>query len=384
MVDEARPVQQRAGRVAALDGLRGLVIIAVVVNHGTGILWPLGRIYDEPLVAGALGGGAVTVFFVVGAFIVTHALQRDLERDTFDAVRFYLRRLVRLGPQLVLVCAAVWIANSYATFRASNLDMAHNVMGVLTYTFNIFATQNLFVTQPAFGHLWYLSVQQQCYLVLPLALIVLARARWAAFLLILVLIGLIYVHRQDVLADQGWVIASAATTTRADGLLWGVAVALALPWLGRVRGWGHILWISGIALVVLKIIWPEFGPYAYLGWWSLAFTGVAGVVVVAIWQLPAPTRVSRFLSLRPLQRLGKASLAIYIWHLPIFVVLRDHTPTWQWGVRTAVAFAILAVVVVVTERWVDEPVRRLLATRPVFRIRPRSSDAPATPAVVQA
>jgi peptidoglycan/LPS O-acetylase OafA/YrhL len=183
------------------------------------------------------------------------------------------------------------------------------------------------------------------------------------------LMGAVYVHRQDVLDERGWAVASSLTTTRADGLIWGVVVALALPWLSRMGGWRHVLWISGVVLLALKLVLPELSDFAYLGPWSIAFTFVSGVVVLAIWQLDAPTRISRVLSIAPLRRLGKASLAVFIWHQPIFMILARHTPEWRWETRTAVALLILAVVVVAAERWIDEPIRRLLATRPVFRIR---------------
>jgi peptidoglycan/LPS O-acetylase OafA/YrhL len=182
--------------------------------------------------------------------------------------------------------------------------------------------------------------------------------------------GAVYYSRQVTFDELGWIPASSLTTTRSDGLLWGVALAVALPWLGRVRGWGHVLWISGLVLLGLQLTLPEFGPFAFLGPWSVAFTFVAGVVVVAIWQLEAPTRVSRALSWRPAQRLGKASLAIFIWHLPVIIVVTRHTPDWPWPLRTLLAAAVLGVIVVVMERWVDEPVRGLLQTRPVFRLSP--------------
>ena len=357
-------------RVSALDGLRGLVIISVVVNHAGGVLWPRGGIYDVPVLRGLLGGGAVVVFFVVGGFIVTRGLLKDTERGALDPARFYLRRLVRLWPQLAVLCVAVWTVLRLEPVSPPPQDVANSATHVMTFTLNLYANDHLLSMQPEFGHLWYLSVQQQCYLVLPLVIVLLGRRRIALVAMLLVLIGLVFWQRQEVLDSHGWVIASSRTTTRADGLLWGVALAVALPWLARVRRWGAVLAFSLLALLVLKLVLLELPPMAYLGAWSLAFTAIAGVVVVAIWQLPAPTRVSRLLSWRPLARLGRSSLAIYLWHVPIILVLSRHTSGWTWPERTALALLILAVIVVVMERWVDEPVRRWLATGRVFRLQP--------------
>ncbi len=362
------------GRVAGLDGLRGLVIASVVLNHAGGALWPRGAVYDVPGINGFLGGGAVVVFFVVGAFIVTRGLIRDLERGTFDPLRFYLRRVVRLGVQLVPLCAAVWLAARAVGDRVTDTVMAHNVLHVLTFTFNRYTEAHLLEARPELGHLWYLSVQQQCYLVLPIVLLLFLRARRLLVVVLLLLIGLVVWNRQQVLDSSGWVVASALTTTRADGLLWGVALAVALPWLARVRGWRHLQWLSGMVLVGLMTALPYLGRFAFLGPWSVAFMLVSGVLVVAIWHVENGTRVSRWLSWRPFERLGKSSLTIFIWHLPVIVVLTQQTPGWVWPARTLLALAILAVIVVAMERLAEEPVRRLLATHPVFRVPPALDD----------
>ncbi|MCW2841537.1 MAG: Peptidoglycan/LPS O-acetylase OafA/YrhL, contains acyltransferase and SGNH-hydrolase domain [Aeromicrobium sp.] len=356
-------------RVAALDGLRGVVIISVVLNHSVGVLWSRGQIYDIPVVNGLLGGGAVIVFFVVGGFIVTDGLMRERERGTFDPWRFYLRRLVRVGGQLVAVCVVVSVVLAVDPDTPSGIDISANVIHTLTYTFNNLVSTDPYVVGSEFGHLWYLAVQQQCYLVLPLLLAVLGRWRPALVALLVVAMVAIYIHRQNVLDDRGWVVASSLTTTRSDGLLWGVALAVALPWLSRIKAWGHVLWVAVLVLVALKLVLPELGTYDYLRSWSIPFTLVAGIVVVAVWLLPSATRVSRALEWAPLRRLGTASLAIFVWHLPIIVIVSRHTGGWSWVERTFVSFVILAAVVWASERWIDEPIRKMLATRPVFRIR---------------
>ncbi len=353
------------------------MIVSVAINHATGKLWPRGQVYDVPIVNGLLGGGAVSVFFVVGAFIVTMGLLRDLERGTLDPMRFYLRRIVRLGAQLVLLCGAVALVlriEGGPTYDGR--VVVHNVMHVLTYTYNVFGRQDFFEVEGEFGHLWYLSVQQQCYLVLPLVLALLGRRRLTLMALLTVLIALTYQHRQDVLGDgSGWIFASTLTTTRADGLIWGVVVALAIPFVARWR-WPTILWISLVALLALKLVLPMLGDFAFLGPWSLAFTLVAGVTVAAVWQTDQPTRAARFLSWGPLTQMGRASLTIFIWHLPVFIVVARHTTSWHWTARTLLALAIVTVVVVLMERFVEQRVRHLLATRSVFRMRPGRQAAP--------
>jgi len=354
-------------RVEALDGLRGLVIISVAANHFGSVLWPRGWVYDIPVVNGLLGSGAVSVFFVVGAFIVTRGLLRESERGGMDPLRFYLRRMVRLGPQLVILCLAVAVVLLLENDEDSGRVMTTNALHVLTYTYNLFGSEHFFDVRSELGHLWYLSVQQQCYLVLPLLLAVLARRRAILVGVLLVLAALVVWHRDAVLHDRSWVFASTLTTTRADGLICGVVMAVALPWMSRVREWGRVLWVSALVLVALKLVLPELSSFAYLGTWSVLFTVTAGIVVVAIWQATEVTRTLRVLAWSPLQWLGKASLSIFIWHLPVAIVLERHTPGWPWALRTLLALSIIGVVAVFMDRYVDDPIRRLLATRGVFR-----------------
>ena len=111
----------------------------------------------------------------------------------------------------------------------------------------------------------------------------------------------------------------------------------------------------------------EIGSYPYLRWWGVAVMLTSGLLVVGI-VLDPEGRVNKVLQVRALARLGKASFSIYLWHYPLFWFMARHTPDWHWATRTLVAFAVLAVIVVVMEVLVEEPVRRLLSGSGVFRL----------------
>ena len=84
--------------------------------------------------------------------------------------------------------------------------------------------------------------------------------------------------------------------------------------------------------------------------------------------LAPPTPARRFawarllLAWAPLARLGKASLAIFVWHMPVILFVSRHSGEWGWATRTAFATVLLVVVVVAAERWIEEPTRHWLAT----------------------
>jgi peptidoglycan/LPS O-acetylase OafA/YrhL len=364
-------------RIAALDGLRGIVIVLVVLGHGNGNLWPVDLVLPVPVLGGFFGGGAVSLLFVIGAVIVTRGLLRERELGVIDPLRFYARRLVRLGVQLVPFAAAVLVIHRLdATDTTTAQTTNQSVLNVLAFTWNVYTEQHPLEARPDFFHLWYLSVQQQAYLVLPLLVVVLAARRRTLAALLGVLFVTVTVWRFHVFATDGWLVAHSATSTRADGLVLGVLVAVALPWLAPLRRHaGLVLSVSAGALLVLVGVLQQLPVFQYLLTWGVVFTVVGGVLVAAIFLDPGPTRTAGVLCSRPLGYLGRASLAIFIWHLPVFALVARHTTGWQWPTRTLVAVALLSLVVWTTHRWVEEPTRRWLANH----LQPTSVPTPAVP-----
>ena len=294
-----RPDVARESRNAALDGLRGLAIVLVVLGHAGTVLWPdlvagARGPYGIPVLRGLLGGGAVVVFFVVGAFIVALGLLRESERGTMDSARFLLRRLVRLGGQLALLALALLLVQVLdPTAPGSMQALVQNLSHMLTFTLNLLPLDHTTPVRADIGHLWYLSVQQQCYLVLPLFVLAFRRRRLIGALVLVALISVVYLHRLDVYEQDGWVLASILTTTRSDGLFWGVLLALALPLLSRFRLWSWPLTIAALGALACQLAIQELPPFAYLGPWSLAYQFFIGLVVVAIWLQASPSVVSR-------------------------------------------------------------------------------------------
>lgn len=334
--------------------------------------------YGVPVLRGLLGGGAVVVFFVVGGFIVTDGLLREGERGVMDPARFLLRRLVRLGVQLCLLSAALVVVQVVdPTAPGSMQGLVQNLAHMLTYTLNLMPLDLSIPARADVGHLWYLSVQQQCYLVLPLFLLVFGRWRVLAVGVLAVLIAAVYVHRVQVNEELGWLLATVLTTTRSDGLMWGVLLALSLPLLARAKGWSLVLVLAAVGALACQLSIQELPPLAYLGPWSLVYQLCIGAMVVAIWLQSRPSFVSRLLGVGPLAWLGRNSLSIYFWHLPLFFVVARHVGDRPWWMAAAISTVLLGILVLVLERFVEEPTRRLLSRHPLFRrsIAPEGSAA---------
>lgn len=143
--------------------------------------------------------------------------------------------------------------------------------------------------------------------------------------------------------------------------------------------------IAGIGLVGLMASLQELPDLIFLREWGIAFNVTAAALVLGIYLARQPTVVGTVLSQPILTYLGRASLAIFVWHLPIFMLVARHTSDWDWFSRTVLGVAILAVVVGVTHRWIEEPTRRWLRSHlraPEGPVGDTPAAPPAEPAVV--
>lgn len=374
----------RENRSRSLDGLRGITIVLVMLGHAGNLLWPIDRLWQLEGVRGFFGGGAVGIFFIISGYVVGASLVRSAESDTLDPVRFYVRRLIRLGVQVVPLAIVIVLVNVIDTSDPSSLrSTLLSVSHMVAHTYNQFAATDLLATRSDLGHIWYLSVLQQVYLVVPLLLVLMLHRRKALTILLLELIVLSVWWRQRLLANEGWIEATVSTAARADAILIGLLLALHVGTLRRripekvasTIAFGGLLAMASLLAVLQEL--P--GDYHYLRGWGVAFTVVAGVTVAGLIAHQHPSRANEMLSGRALVGLGRASLVLFVWHLPVFAFVARHTSTWGWESRTIVALIVLAGLTFALTRWVEEPTRRWLKHHLVPDRHPRNHRE-ATPA----
>ena len=156
--------------VAALDGIRALAIAAVLVFHAS----------PSTLPGGFTG---VDVFFVLSGFLITSILLRDIARGSLALGEFYLRRIQRLAPNVVLtvlVVLALW--HAWMLPSAARQAGAHGLWSLANLA-NFYVWRHLggywgdAAEAAPFTHLWSLGVEEQFYLFLPALLALLVRRR---------------------------------------------------------------------------------------------------------------------------------------------------------------------------------------------------------------
>jgi peptidoglycan/LPS O-acetylase OafA/YrhL len=370
-----RPRVVAPARTAALDWVRGIAMALVLLSHGWA-LWSTAGLERIPPLLHLLQSGnlAVTVFLVVGGFLLVRSLigPAGLAEDDAGRVgtiaadrpgRAVLSRYVRVSAQVYVLLAAVLVLAMVDDKEVLTLQQTWaSVVAVATYTWNIYLQTNSPVARPDLGHLWYTAV----YLQVTVLLVVLVRSlRHRRVVLLAVIGGLLLactLWRAHVIDTEGAYRALLRTTTRMDGMLWGAVVALAWPWLRSTRA--HASTLAGWSLAGFGALLLAMGnSTSYLGWGGVgANLAIAGFLVATPWLAGHPGW-SRATSWRPMVVLGRYSLAVYVWHYPIFFAVARHGGGWPAPVKVVVAAVLLTAAVVLTTRYVERPLVAALARR---------------------
>ncbi|HEY4188087.1 MAG TPA: acyltransferase, partial [Polyangia bacterium] len=167
-------------RIASLDGVRGIAITLVVLQHARLTLPPVPLLRDLlwPVADGHLG---VSVFFVLSGYLITRIMRTEHERTGTVSLRsFYFRRAFRILPAYFAFLSIMFLARHFGGLSISDKEF----LGAASFTRN-YVPPDL---KPWWlAHCWSLSVEEQFYLAWPLAIsfIGLRRGAWLAVALVL-------------------------------------------------------------------------------------------------------------------------------------------------------------------------------------------------------
>lgn len=355
-------------RIAAFDGLRGLACLLVTLSH----LWvvvPMDAIDATGPARGLFrsGGLGVIIFFALGGYLVISGLMTfDDSRPATAIRRFWLRRLLRIGGHLVPVLLTIGIVAALdRTDPHTATQTRDSLTASATFTLN-WKSANPFGTRFDVGHLWYLSVEQQAYLVLVFAVVWLKPYRKPLAAVLLGAAAAVMVNRWLVLERDGWYAASLRTFTRADPLLLGGAAALlctssAHQLADRAR---HVVLPALVAMAAVIGLAGSLDETAYLQTLGIVFTAAVILLVVSVVSVVAAGEPGglgqRLLALPPLRFIGAVSLPLYLWHLPVFAALARWATDMAWAARLAIASVAIASLVTISHFAIERPVQRAL------------------------
>jgi peptidoglycan/LPS O-acetylase OafA/YrhL len=335
--------------VAALDGIRGLAVVGVLLFHG-GVGWARG---------GWLG---VSVFFTMSGFLITSLLLHEWAASgRISLRRFWDRRARRLLPAALLCLAGI---ATYAWAFASPADLANlrgDLLAALGYAANWrfllrdLSYGDLFSNPSPLQHFWSLAIEEQFYVVYPV--VVLAALRLGgrrALTALLVVAGVASVAWGLSLDQLDRVYYG--TDTRLAELVAGGLLAV---WASRRPPAGRRLptALGALALVATLGLWSlveETSSWVTGG--VLTAQAVLSVLLLRAATLEGP--VARLLAVRPLVAAGTVSYGLYLFHWPLFLVLDEDRLGFGGVGLLAVRIAATTAVAVASYRIVEHPIRR--------------------------
>lgn len=371
-----------------LDGLRAIAVVAVMIYHAN----------HDWLKGGFLG---VEVFFVISGYLITLLLIGEHERSgTVNLGEFWKRRFRRLLPALyvMLILLAVYVTLIYVSRRE---EIRGDLVAAVTYVSNWYQI----IVGQGYGagekfvplrHLWSLAVEEQFYLVWPLVMLALLRRSrgrlpsvglrlMLASVTIAAIVAAIYVPGATAATcnvegfRNGWATIAGkcvnvnetlylGSLSRAGGLLLGAGFAMLWRPLAVVRG---PLRDKGRRLDVLAVL--GMGVLGFLFWtmWlvegqvynpalfrgGFLLTGVATVFLIAA-ATHAGAVAGDLLGNPVLAWIGKRSYGLYLFHWPIYQIIRK-----QANIQLTVPQLVLALLITIpiTEasyRFIETPVRK--------------------------
>jgi peptidoglycan/LPS O-acetylase OafA/YrhL len=366
----SRGTSSASARLPQLDGLRTLAVLLVLGYH-------VARAHELPQLPGGFIG--VDVFFVLSGFLITTLLLKEHAKTGSIALRaFYVKRLWRLYPALILV--SVFVAAVFAFVPGPfDLEPASPLEAVVALTYMMSWWSGLELTGGPYllGLTWSLSVEEHFYLLWPLLLLAVlrrgGRVRTVAAIAVLANAWPAYLWLNGADVNRLYFMPDARFSQILTGCLLAAVLHRSAD-LGRLRAavsptvaWGVLAALTGVVVLATR----------YDGWyWSggMQAIGVGAALVIGHLVVHPDARLAQLLRWGPLPVLGLWSYGIYLWHLPL---MRLAQPVFDGSVAVTALAGLAAIpVAAASYRFVEQP----LLHRRTLRLVPRSAETPRVPA----
>ncbi len=396
-LDAATPPRRGTGRaniskvpyLPGLDGMRALAVVAVMIYHAN----------SSWLQGGFIG---VEVFFVISGYLITLLLIAEHEKTgAVDMKGFWVRRFRRLLPALfmMLTLLSIWTA----LFERDALGkLRGDIIGGVAYISNwyqiyIGAGYSAGNDFAPLRHLWSLAVEEQFYLVWPIVMVALLRKGsrkiadlavylFGAAVLVAVVVALLYnpgpINANPVNSPAAyWEIGGRfiskadalylSTISRSSGLLLGAAMAMVWRPVAVMRGplrtKGRAL--DGLAIVgfaVLALMCWKVGfinsdgdnsadPWLFRGGFFVA--GIATLLIIAA-VTHRDSLTSKLLATPTLLWIGTRSYGLYLYHWPIYQVVRNTAGTKLKFHEWVLCMVATAIITEISYRYIETPIRK--------------------------
>jgi len=350
-------LQSQRDHYPALDGLRGIAIIAVIIYHN----FPYGN--------SLFGWLGVDLFFVLSGFLITRILMTSINQNPKKSFlkNFYIRRVLRIFPLYYLfLFVFLFLFPVLGILKDEVSDYQQEKWWFIFYMQNWLFSNNLPEKSQCLNHFWSLGVEEQYYIIWPFIIFLVRKPRNLIIILICLLI-LLFTSRcifwNAHLSNFNY--STFYTFTRFDGIIIGSLVALIVQ-LKKDFLLNHTATIV-TGLAILNFIFYYLNrdnqlPYlAFIG-----YTTFASMFGILVYELTTGDNhfLKKIFSTAILRFLGKISYGLYMFHWPIFYLLRKpifdfiesaiNLPVFYGSLLTSVITTLIAVILSVISYYLFE------------------------------
>lgn len=317
------------GHVPALDGVRGLAILVVMIGHFNLGFYPVYQFGHGLKTLIETGWWGVDLFFVLSGFLITGILLEAKGSDHYFR-NFYARRVLRIFPLYYGFLFAFFVLAPIVrppTPGGPFEGWAESQGWFWSYLSNFQLLFPQWVRPYPLTHFWTLAVEEQFYLFWPAVVLLTSRKGLIRVCLLCVAGSLLFrmwLHWIGMNPGIGYRLTPARMDTLAIGALLAVLVRQENAWR-RIRRFTPAAILASVAGVVALSVPTQAMAQSSIEMQSLGYPLLAvisaGLVVFAIDPLARDTLLAQFFRLRLMRVLGKYSYALYIFHFPLTLVL---------------------------------------------------------------
>lgn len=307
----------------ALDGVRGLAILMVMLLHFVGNVPPTGRVEDGIVGVTNYGAYGVELFFVLSGFLITGILY-DARNEPYYFRNFYMRRVLRIFPLYYGVLALVFFVGPLiSSLRGPTLDyLVERQAWAWLYAVNIYIAKNGEWSFSYLDHFWSLAIEEHFYLFWPLVVFVLARRPRALIAVSLAIaLGAMLARLTGSLMGLPWWTTYTLTPFRLDGLALGGFLAVTARQPGGLEWLKRAVPVAATAiagLVAATFVWTRLvsreGLELILPVRAALILLLLACLLVTALTAPERSSLSRFFRSRSLVFLGTYSYGLYVYH----------------------------------------------------------------------
>jgi peptidoglycan/LPS O-acetylase OafA/YrhL len=361
-------------RLPALDGLRGVAILVVFFYHYAGGL--AAKVSSGPIhtlgMFFAFGWSGVDLFFVLSGFLITGILY-DTQTDSRYYKNFYARRALRIFPPFYLLALVFILLTPLLGIHWKFAHLAF--LFYLGFPCALIWPSVMYISPLVItNHLWSLCAEEQFYAIWP-AMIARLRSR-SAVLWACAVVAVLALSLRITISVSGWL--NIAWThdfllSRMDTLALGAAIAILVrgPQPEKLLRWAAPLFFVGcggtVALCAIRHTVNHLDPFVATAGFSLIALMYGGLLLLA---LRPGAWIATILSLKGLRIFGRYSYGMYLYDLPLTILLSPHRDlliSWlhSYAVGSAV-FLVLCLfvnllVAAASFHFIEAPIMRLKA-----------------------